>query len=58
MMEVFNYVTNSTSLRTAVYHSALSNKEKTETLTKFREGEIKVVVATVALGMGLDFANL
>lgn len=26
MFEVFNYVTNSTSLKTAIYHSALSNR--------------------------------
>lgn len=55
MGEVFNYITNSVSAKAAIYHSALSNKEKTETLEKFREGAIKIVVATVALGMGLDF---
>jgi superfamily II DNA helicase RecQ len=55
MNEVFNYVNNSTSFNIAIYHSALSNKEKTETLSKFREGKIKVVIATIALGMGLDF---
>ncbi len=26
MFEVFNFITNSTSLRTAIYHSALTNK--------------------------------
>ena len=58
MDEVFNYITNSTMLVTRIYHSALPNKEKTETLTKFRMGEIKVVIATIALGMGLDFSHL
>lgn len=58
MQEVFNFVSNSTSFSVAIYHSALSNKEKTETLNKFRFGDIKIVVATVALGMGLDFAHL
>lgn len=58
MNEVLNYITNSTSFRVAIYHSALTNKEKTDTLNKFREGEIKIVVATVALGMGLDFSDL
>lgn len=38
MNEVLNYITNSTSFRVAIYHSALTNKEKTETLNKFREG--------------------
>jgi superfamily II DNA helicase RecQ len=58
MYEVFNYITNSTSQPTRIYHGGLTNKEKTETLTKFREGEIKVVIATIALGMGLDFSHL
>lgn len=58
MAEVFNYITNSVSSPAAIYHSALTNKEKTETLKKFREGSLKIVVATVALGMGLDFSNL
>lgn len=58
MGDVFNYITNSVSSPAAIYHSALTNKEKTETLKKFREGSIKIVVATVALGMGLDFSNL
>lgn len=29
MNEVYNYITNSTSIRTAMYHAALSNIEKT-----------------------------
>ena len=58
MNEVFNYITNSTQVSAAMYHAALSNKEKTETLGKFREGQVKIVVATVALGMGLDFSHL
>lgn len=58
MFEVFNYVTNSTTLNTAIYHSALTSKEKTDILTGFREERIRVVVATIALGMGLDFSHL
>ena len=58
MNEVFNYVTNSTSISTRIYHSQLEVREKTETLTKFRAGEIKIVIATIALGMGLDFSHL
>lgn len=55
MDEVFNYISNSVSVPVAMYHSALPNKQKTDTLEKFRRGEVRIVVATVALGMGLDF---
>lgn len=27
-------------------------------MSKFREGKIRIVIATIALGMGLDFGNL
>jgi superfamily II DNA helicase RecQ len=39
----------------SMYHSGLSNKEKTDTINDFRIGKIKIVIATTALGMGLDF---
>lgn len=55
MEEVFNYISNSVSVPVAMYHSALPSKQKTDTLEKFRRGEVRIVVATVALGMGLDF---
>lgn len=58
MFQVFNYITNSVNCAVAIYHSALTSRQKEETLQKFRSGQIKIVVATVALGMGLDFSNL
>lgn len=57
MFDVFNYLRNS-SLLCYIYHSGLPQKEKVETLEKFRKGVIRIVIATVALGMGLDFENL
>jgi ATP-dependent DNA helicase Q4 len=41
-----------------MFHSGLEQKQKTQLLQDFRTGKVKVVVATIALGMGLDFENL
>ena len=38
-----------------IYHSGLPQKEKVETMDQFRTGKMRIVIATVALGMGLDF---
>ena len=54
MTEVFNYLRNS-DMPCFIYHSGLEQREKIETLEKFRRGTIRIVIATVALGMGLDF---
>jgi superfamily II DNA helicase RecQ len=54
---VFNYL-SSEGFQTAVFHGGLEEKEKTLLLQNFRTGVIKVVAATIALGMGLDFENL
>jgi ATP-dependent DNA helicase Q4 len=55
--DVFNFLTNSGFLA-AMFHSGLEQKQKTQLLQDFRPGKVKVVVATIALGMGLDFENL
>lgn len=57
MGEVSNYLRNS-GMMCSIYHSGLEHKEKIQTLEKFRRGVTKIVIATVALGMGLDFQNL
>lgn len=57
MTQVFNYLRNS-GMGCRIYHSGLPQKEKVETMEKFREGKIRIVISTVALGMGLDFENL
>lgn len=55
--EAFNFLTNS-GFRVAMFHAGLEQKEKTQLLQDFRTCKIRVVVATIALGMGLDFENL
>jgi ATP-dependent DNA helicase RecQ len=39
---------------TAVYHAGLSKKRRTETHEAFLDGEVDLVVATSAFGMGID----
>ncbi len=45
-------------LRAAAYHAGLSAEERDRTQTAFLSGELDVVVATVAFGMGVDKANV
>lgn len=40
------------------YHAGMSDNERKETLDKFMDGDIQVVVATVAFGMGIDKSNI
>lgn len=36
------------------YHAGLSQKERAENQEKFRKGKVRVIVATIAFGMGID----
>ncbi len=36
------------------YHAGLSKQQREEIQTKFIEGEIKVIISTIAFGMGID----
>lgn len=40
------------------YHGDLSNEERADTLNEFRKGDIQVIVATIAFGMGIDKKNI
>lgn len=40
------------------YHSGVDHEEKSETHKKFLEGEIKIVVATIAFGMGINKSDV
>lgn len=42
----------------AVYYSELSNQEKAANLKAFYDDEIRLIIATSALGMGFDKANV
>lgn len=45
-------------IRASVYHSDLPDYVKKEIHQKWREGEIHVIVATTAFGMGIDKGNV
>ena len=40
------------------YHAGMTDRERKETLDKFMAGDVQVVVATVAFGMGIDKSNI
>lgn len=42
----------------APYHAGLDAAERARTQTAFRDGDIEVVVATIAFGMGIDKADV
>jgi len=44
--------------RAAHYHAAMPADERMEVQARFRTGELQVVVATVAFGMGIDKSNI
>lgn len=41
-------------IRAAVYHADLQDEDKTRIHTRWRQGKLDVVVATIAFGMGID----
>ena len=41
-----------------MYHGGLSKKEKTITHEKFAEGSLKVVIATISFGMGINKSDI
>jgi len=45
-------------IRAAPYHAGMEDRERTRTQDRFARGELDVVVATVAFGMGIDRADL
>lgn len=44
--------------RSVVYHAGLSTEERNRAQDKFINGEVQVVCATVAFGMGIDKSNI
>ncbi len=45
---------NQANIRAAYYHGRLSGAEKEEVLSEFKKGELNVITATCAFGMGIN----
>ncbi|MFM2475551.1 helicase-related protein, partial [Burkholderia cenocepacia] len=45
-------------MRSAAYHGAMAAKTRRDVSRRFHEGEVDVVVATSAFGMGIDKADV
>lgn len=49
---------NAAGLRAAHYHAGLKDDEREQVQNQFMSGEVPVVVATIAFGMGIDKSNI
>ena len=47
-----------TGIIAAAYHAGMKEKERKQTQKSWTDGNIKIVVATVAFGMGIDLAHV
>jgi superfamily II DNA helicase RecQ len=47
-----------TGFMTAPYHAGLKDSDREETQQKWTDGIIRICVATVAFGMGIDLAHV
>jgi ATP-dependent DNA helicase RecQ len=49
---------NAAGLRAAHYHAGLKDDEREAVQNRFMNGEVPIVVATIAFGMGIDKSNI
>jgi ATP-dependent DNA helicase RecQ len=49
---------NKSGFSTLAYHAGLSAKQRDEIFTKFKNESVKIIVATIAFGMGIDKGNI
>jgi ATP-dependent DNA helicase RecQ len=52
-----NYL-NESGYKTLAYHAGLPNQKRDEIFKKFKSEEVKLIVATIAFGMGIDKSNI
>lgn len=56
--EELSVVASQKGLKAAFFHGAMSTDEKIEVIRKFKEGELQLVFATSAFGMGIDIPDI
>jgi ATP-dependent DNA helicase RecQ len=49
---------NSVGFDTLAYHAGLPSKDRDEIFKKFKNESVKIIVATIAFGMGIDKGNI
>ncbi|KAI5074504.1 hypothetical protein GOP47_0010465 [Adiantum capillus-veneris] len=57
-MDVCGYLTETFHIKTVYYHAGLSGRERMLVQRKWQSGEVQVVCATIAFGMGIDKADV
>ncbi|MGA9668700.1 MAG: ATP-dependent DNA helicase RecQ [Terracidiphilus sp.] len=58
LAEELSHVRSGRQVRAAAYHAGLDSETRERVQTAFQAGEIEVVVATIAFGMGIDKADI
>lgn len=56
--EEIAYVLRRHEIVVETYHTDVSIEKRTEILVAFKAGRLKVIVATIAFGMGIDMPNI
>lgn len=56
--ELSYHINQMTAYKSDFYHAGLNKRERIETQEKFSSGEIPIVVATIAFGMGIDKSDV
>ena len=51
-------IDENTDLEAAVYHAGMSRADRTRVQDQFKAGEVHIVCATCAFGMGIDIPNI